>query len=353
MSLPPFHYPKAGLPPGSLIYVGTRPNEPLRIVLIRCRHGQMNEQEVRDIESLPTHAAPGEVMWINVTGLADSNSIAALGHRFDLHPLALEDIMNTHSRPKMDEYSNWLFLVLKALTFDEQHEHVRREHVAIAASRGVVLTFQEALPDDFEGVRTSLRKNPAMIGKHGADYLAYLLMDAIVDRYFAVLEAAGERINRLDEELTERPKSSTLRRIQSLKTELMRLRRNIWPVREVLGQLAAMPERRVSAYTKDYLRDTQEHTMEMLDMVEMYRDMLSTMVEVYLSSVSNKTNEVMKVLTVFGTVFMPLTFIVGIYGMNFRNLPELNWELGYYAVWAVMLAVTGVMLLYFKRKGWF
>ncbi|MEK7084521.1 MAG: magnesium/cobalt transporter CorA, partial [Patescibacteria group bacterium] len=179
------------------------------------------------------------------------------------------------------------------------------------------------------------------------------LMDAIVDRYFAVLEAAGERINRLDEELTERPKSSTLRRIQSLKTELMRLRRNIWPVREVLGQLAAMPERRVSAYTKDYLRDTQEHTMEMLDMVEMYRDMLSTMVEVYLSSVSNKTNEVMKVLTVFGTVFMPLTFIVGIYGMNFRNLPELNWELGYYAVWAVMLAVTGVMLLYFKRKGWF
>lgn len=351
MPLASFSYPKKGLPPGSLVYVGERPGQSTVVERIPLAPRQRAERLDSEGAIRAALKKPG-LKWFSVTGLSDAQALGRIGRLFGLHPLQIEDVMNTRSRPKLDTSPRSEFIVLKALSLASGQERVHREHVAVAFSKDWVISFQERQPDDFEPVRLMLQRHPH---PHALtpDFLAYLLLDSVVDRYFGVLEQIGERINRLDGELSGRPTPSTLRRIQLLKAELMRLRRHIWPVREMVGRLRPSEHRLVRPSTEPYLRDTQDHVIEMLDLIEMYRDMLSTMVDVYLSTLSNRINEIMKVLAVISTVFMPLAFLTGLYGMNFRHIPLADWDGGFYAIAALSAAVAGGLLLYFKRRGWF
>jgi magnesium transporter len=292
------------------------------------------------------------MQWVSVFGLQDAGKISALAHRFGLHPVAVQDILNTRRRPRLEDYGEQVFVVLKALGYDAAHDRLKREHVSMAIGKGYVLTFQEKVPDDFQSVRDTLQRSGGRPKETGADYLAYLLIDSVVDKYYTVLDRIGESIHRIDSELVDKPQPATMRHIQKLKNELIYLRRYLWPTREVLNKMRAHELKLIGPRTGVYLRDIYEHVVEMMDTTETYRDVLSNMVDIYMSMMSNRINEVMKVLTIFGTIFMPLTFIVGIYGMNFKFMPELTSEWGYPVVWALMLVVAAAMLLYFRRKGW-
>ncbi len=327
-------------------------HRPTNILLIEYGAGKYAEREITNVGELAPNRSSKRMQWVSVSGLADAKKIKTLTERFGLHPTALEDILNTRRRPRLESYKNQVFVVLKALGYDLSHERLKREHMSIVIGPGYVLTFQEKLPDDFEPVRDTLRASRGQIRGMGPDYLAYLLIDVIVDKYYGVLDRIGESIHRIDSELVDRPDPAVMRQIQKLKNELIYLRRYLWPTREVLNKMRARELKLIGPKCEVYLRDIYEHVVEMMDTTETYRDVLSNMVDIYMSMVSNRINEVMKVLTIFGTIFMPLTFIVGIYGMNFKFMPELSSEWGYPAVWALMLAVAGAMLLYFRKKGW-
>ena len=327
-------------------------HQPTRIFLIECGHGRCVDKEITDSLALVPNRTKGHVQWISVVGLRDGEKISQLADRFHLNPLAVEDILNTRRRPRLEDFGDQVFIILKALGYDSSHERLKREHVSIVIGRGYVLTFQEKLPDDFQSVRETLKKSTGKLQETGSDYLAYLLIDSIVDNYYGVLDRIGESIHRIDSELVDKPQPATMRQIQKLKNELIYLRRYLWPTREVLNKMRSHELKLIQPKTGVFLRDIYEHVVEMMDTTETYRDVLSNMVDIYMSMVSNRINEVMKVLTIFGTIFMPLTFIVGIYGMNFHNMPELSSEWGYPAVWVVMLLVAGAMLLYFRKKEW-
>jgi len=278
--------------------------------------------------------------------------IEKLGTAFDLHPLLLEDILSTAQRPKFEDYEKSIFLVLKMLRFGDDHQVVETEQVSLIVGPNFVLSFQERVGDVFDSVRDRLRSGKGRIRKLGADYLAYSLLDAIVDSYFLVLEKLGERIEDLEEELVSDPSQKTLRHIHTLKREMITLRRSIWPLRELVGGLQRSESPLVAESTRVYLRDVYDHTVQIIDTIESFRDMVSGMLDIYLSSVSNRMNAVMKVLTIIATLFIPLTFIAGVYGMNFEHMPELKWRYSYAVVWAVMIGVASIMLAYFRRKKW-
>ncbi|MFH1095657.1 MAG: magnesium/cobalt transporter CorA [Candidatus Micrarchaeota archaeon] len=326
--------------------------QPTKIILIEYGGGKYAEREISDVSELSPNRSKQRMQWVSVFGLQDAGKISQLADRFGLHSATLEDILNTRRRPRLEDYNDQMFLVLKALGYDPAHDRLRREHMSMVICRGYVLTFQEKMPDDFQGVRDVLQKSRGRLKETGSDYLAYLLIDVIVDKYYGVLERIGESIHRIDSELVGNPDPAAMRHIQKLKNELIYLRRYLWPTREVLNRMRARELKLIGPRCEIYLRDIYEHVVEMMDTTETYRDVLSNMVDIYMSMVSNRINEVMKVLTIFGTIFMPLTFIVGVYGMNFKYMPELSSAWGYPAVWMVMLASAGAMLLYFRKKGW-
>lgn len=344
---------KIGLPAGSLVYTGERAGGKISVTRIDYSE-QVFEERTLDLQrDLGAFRQTDATTWINADGVHDPAMLERLGESFGLHTLVLEDILSVVQRPKAEDHGEYLFLVLKMLTYDDKADKVAPEQVSIVVGRGIVLSFQEGLPGDaFAAIRERLRVGRGALRKRGADYLAYSLLDAVVDGYFLVLDRFGDRIDALEDELIERPGRTTIERLYELKRELLLLHRSVWPVREVVASLMRHDSPLVEEATVPYLRDVYDHTVQAIDTIEIYREMLSEMIGIYLSSASNRLNSIMKVLTVIATIFMPLTFIAGVYGMNFRRMPELEWTYGYPLVLLVMAGIGIAMFVYFKQKEW-
>jgi len=343
---------KIGLPPGTLIHIGERKTEKVRINILDYDEAQFEEEEAKTIEeSFPFKDKP-TVTWIDIEGIHQVEIIEKLGSHFGLHPLLLEDILNTDQRPKMEDYGDYIFIVLKMLYLGEANNEIEAEQVSLILGSNFVISFQEREGDVFDPVRDRIRNAKGRIRKAGADYLAYTLLDAIVDNYFIILESLGETIEETEEQLATNPNPETLQLIHALKKEMIFLRKSIWPLREVISGLERCESSLIHESTGAYLRDVYDHTIQIIDTVESFRDMISGMLDIYLSSISNKMNEVMKVLTIFASIFIPLTFVAGVYGMNFSFMPELKWQWGYFGILGVMALVGISLVVYFKRRKW-
>lgn len=343
---------KAGLPPGSLIHIGDTPAEAASIELIRYNLESIEEQSFRTVADCLPHLEHPGITWVNVDGVHNVEMIRHLGDKYALHPLVLEDIVNTVQRPKIEDYGSYLFIVLRMLR-PTGTAVFTSEQLSIILGPNYIFTFQEGLQGDvFDSVRERLRNGKGRARGLGADYLAYALIDAIVDNYFTVLEDLGEQIVNLEEELTTSPDPETLHVINEIKKEIIFLRKAVWPLREAVSFLERGDSPLLSDATRIYFRDIYDHTVQVIDTVETYRDLLSGMFDLYLTSISNRTNEIMKFLTIIGTIFLPLTFLVGVYGMNFKHMPELESRNGYFILWGFMLALAIAMIIYFRRKRW-
>ena len=343
---------KAGLPPGTLIFDGEQKVEATRITIFDYDETQFQEREVRTVEECFPFKEEPTTTWINIDGVHDVGIVEKIGGHFDVHPLVQEDIVHTGQRPKMEDFDDYLYIVLKMLFYDAEKEEISAEQVSLLVGDRYVISFQEREGDVFEPVRERLRGRKGRIIKQGADYLAYALLDTIVDNYFSILEKTGDRIESLEEELITDPSPETLGIIQRMKREMIFLRKSIWPLREVISSLERDESPVIKESTHVFLRDVYDHTIQVIDTVEALRDMIGGMLDIYLSSVSNRMNEVMKVLTIIATIFIPLTFIAGIYGMNFEKMPELKITWAYPVVWGVMGVVGLLMVFYFRRKRW-
>ena len=343
---------KAGLPPGTLVHIGEKKAESVRIAVIDYDQQNFQESQVANIEDCFQFKATPTVTWINIDGLHDTSIIEKLGKHFDLHPLILEDILHTAQRPKCEDYDNYIFVVLRMLSFGDDNEVTKSEQVSLILGSNFVISFQERVGDVFEQIRDRIRNAKGRVRKMGPDYLMYALLDAVVDGYFGILEKLGENIEAMAEELVSEPTQKTLQQIHDLKRQMIFLRKSVWPLRELIGGLQRAESSLIKQDTNIYLRDVYDHTIQVIDTVESFRDTVSGMLDIYLSSISNRMNAVMKVLTIIATIFIPLTFIAGVYGMNFKNMPELEWRWGYGLVLIVMMMVVVIMLIYFKRKKW-
>ena len=346
---------KSGLPPGTPVHIGTPRTGAARVEIINYGEGRYSRQVYDSVEACPlVKDAPG-VTWINVDGVHDVAMLERLGECFGLHPLVREDIANTDQRPKVEDHGDYLYVVLRMLyVAPEDAGAITSEQVSIILGPNFVLSFQEQERegDVFGPVRERIKNGKGRIRAMGADFLAYSLMDSVVDNYFVIMEGLGEKIEVLEDELVKEASPATLREIHTMKRDMIFLRRSVWPLREVIGLMERGDSTLVGEHMRVYMRDVYDHTVQVIDTVETFRDMLSGMLDIYLSSVSNRLNEVMKVLTIIATIFIPLTFIVGVYGMNFRYLPELEWPWAYPALWAVMLVIGGGMVVFFRRKKW-
>jgi magnesium transporter len=343
---------RAGLPPGTLIPPpGSLDGQSPLITIIDYDAGRYQEKTVASLEECLPFKATDTVTWINIDGLSDISVIERIGKIFDIHPLILESIVNTEQRPRMDDLDTYLYVNLKMLQYLDESHKVKIEQVSLIVGRNYIISFQEDVGDVFDPVRERIRKD-GRIRKFGTDYLAYALIDAIVDNYFTVMESLGEQVEMLEEALASNPSKDMLLNIHTLKKDMIYLRKSVWPLREVISGLERSDNALIKESTRIYLRDVYDHTIQVIDTIETFRDMVSGMIDIYLSGMSMRLNEVMKVLTLIATIFIPLTFIVGVYGMNFEYMPELSHPYGYYGVWAVILIVTTTMLLYFHRKQW-
>ena len=340
------------MPPGTLVHVGEKKAEKTRIEIIDYDEKHLREELVETIEEcFPFKEAP-TVTWINIDGLHEVEIIEKLGNYFEIHPLVLEDILHTAQRPKFEDFEKHIFIVFKMLYFDQNGDDILEEQISIILGSNFVISFQEKEGDVFNPVRERIRAGRFQIKKRKIDYLAYALIDAVVDNYFLILEKIGEKIEDLEEELLDNPTPETLQTIHQLKRKLISLRKSVWPLREVIGGLERGESALFHKSTAIYLKDVYDHTIQVIDTIETFRDMVSGMLDMYLSNLSNKMNEVMKVLTIIATIFIPLTFIAGIYGMNFEFMPELKWHWGYFLVWTLMIVIGIGMVFYFRRKKW-
>ena len=345
---------KAGLPPGALVHIGQKKLDVQRIRVVDYDESRVDEYEVEDIQrQCVTLKEKPTVTWVNVDGLHETEKLKALGDCFGLHPLVLEDILNTDQRPKMEDYGDYLFIVFKMLHCRAESSVVLQEQISLILGDTFVISFQESEEEVFEPVRERIRSGKGLMRKMGPDYLVYALLDVTVDNYFSVLEKLGENIEVLADHVLKTPEPKTLGEIQISKREMLFVHRWIWPLREAISALSKRDSRLVKESTAIYLRDVYDHTLQIMDAVDLYREMLSETLDLYVSTVSNKLNQVMTVLTIIATIFIPLTFLAGVYGMNFKYMPELEWRWGYPLIWAVMVAVGGLMLVAFKRKKWF
>ncbi len=343
---------KTGLPPGTLIHVGIARTEKARVSVIDYDTERLLEKELVDVtECIDLRDRP-TVTWVNVDGIHDTALLQKIGDCFGLHPLLLEDIANTGQRPKLEEFEGHVYIVIKALVWDDAADRVIEEQISIVLGPNYVLSFQERAGDPFDPIRERIRTNKGRIRKMGSDYLCHSLIDITVDRYFDIVEKIGDHIERLENTLVNNPTPKVLHRINVLKNEMTSVRRSVWPLRDVLSQMQRSDNEFVKEETRLYFRDAYDHTVQIIETVETYRDILAGMLDIYLSSVSNRLNEVMKFLAIVTTVFMPLTLLTGIYGMNFRFMPGLNDPEGFWIILAIMVAVAVGMIAYFKQKKW-
>ena len=341
-----------GLAPGSLVFIGNNKVEKLLIRIIDYDKNKILEDELKQIAQGKEFVKSNTVTWINIDGLHDLEIIKEIGETFDLHALLLEDILNTGQRPKLEEFDNCLFFVLKMLRFDDEKQLIISEQLSLVLGSTFLLTFQEQKGDVFEPVRDRIRKQKGRIRIAGIDYLAYALLDTVVDNYIYIIERMGEQIEDIEEEILSGQDSTVMEKIINFKREMNFLRKSIRPAREAITQLARLDSDLIHEDTFPFLKDLQDLITQASEAIDTYRDMLSDQMEMYNSSISNKMNDIMKVLTIFAAIFIPLTFIAGIYGTNFEYVPELHFRYSYFILWGVMILVALIMLLFFKRKKW-
>jgi magnesium transporter len=353
-----YFFEPAGSPPGTLRIDVDSP--PPTILLIDYNETNFTREQLSTPEDCTPHLDTESVSWVDVQGLGSEDILKRLGKVFDLHPLVLEDVVNVPQRPKIEDYEDQLVFITRMVMPKEKAAGFHSEQVSFILGKYYLLTVQEEPKRDcFETVRNRIEKNKSLIRKQGADYLAYTLLDAIIDGFFPVLEDYGERIENLEEEVIVNPTPQTLQKIYQIRRELLQLRRAIWPQRDAINSLIRDGSELISEEVNIYLRDCYDHAVQVMDMVETYRELASGLMDVYLSAVGNRMNEIMKFLTVMSSIFIPLTFIAGIYGMNFNtekspyNMPELNWYWGYTACLTVMAVMAAIMIFMFWRRGWF
>ena len=343
---------KIGLSPGTLIHIGDKKIGEVKISLMNYDQGQLLEKELTSIEDAFPYKDTPPVTWINVDGLHDVDVIDRIGRHFGIHPLTLEDIVNTGHRPKAEDFEDYDYIVLKMLTYDEEKSHIKAGQISFVLGPHYLISFQETEGDVFNFVRERIRRAKGRIRKSGCDYLVYALIDAIVDHYFLVLEKMGEKIELLEVELLDDTQTENLQTIHHLKREMIFFRKQVWPLREILSTLMKEEASLIQETTQIFIRDLYDHTIQVMDTIESFRDVLSGLQDLYLSTVSNRMNEVMKVLTIMATIFIPLTFIAGIYGMNFEYMPELKWHWSYPMLWVLLVAIFVFMLFWFRKKKW-
>ena len=343
---------KAGMSPGVVVHVGEQKIETARITLMAYDQTRLEEKQLKRIEDCFAYKDTPPVSWINIDGLHEVELIEKIGTHFNIHPLTQEDIVNTGQRPKVEDFEEYIYLVFKMLKFDETIGHTTSEQVSLIVGPHYLLSFQETEGDVFNSVRERIRKGRIHIRKSGPDYLAYALIDAVVDHYFLILEKMGEKIEHFEEQLHLQPTPEILQATYDLKRELMFFRKQVWPIREVLNAWQKSESSIVQETNKVFIRDVYDHTMQVIDTIDSLRDIISGLMDLYLSTVSNKMNEVMKVLTIMATIFIPLTFVAGIYGMNFKYMPELEWKWSYLVLWILLIVIFCGMIFYFKRKKW-
>ncbi|WP_373058864.1 magnesium/cobalt transporter CorA [Zunongwangia sp. H14] len=338
--------------PGTVTYVGHKEISDVHLEVIDYNKQEYNWFASKSPEDAYKFEEPLNVTWFNVNGLNNTAEIEKMGAYYDLHPLILEDIVNTGQRPKIDEYPEYIFIVAKMLYYNGDG-NLRNEHISMVVGKDYVLTFQEADGDVFDGVRDRIAKDKGRIRNSGADYLMFALLDAVIDNYFAVIDDISDKIENFEDQLFVNNSAENLvQEIQELKRTILRIRRAVFPLREVVGRLEKMDNSLIEDKTINYIRDLYDHIIQISENIDIYREMVWSLMDMYMTTISNKMNEVMKVLTIMASIFIPLTFIAGIYGMNFEYMPELQWKYGYFAVWGVMIFVFLGMLYYFKRKRW-
>ena len=342
-------HPEVGARPGTLVVPAQAPAPIVR--LLSYTTADVNEVDGASVEQLEEAFSDGSVSWIDVQGFGDESLIQSIGDLFELHPLLLADMVNVPQRPKVESYGDQLLIVVRMVRIDRPG-HVDMEQVSIVLAKNYVLTFQERHGDVLDPVRQRIRSSKGPLRNHGADYLAYAIADTIIDGYYPVLESIGDHLEGLDEAVISNPTPQLLRELNETKNRLVNLRRSIWPQREAVNKLVRGDHEAITEDVRVYLRDTYDHCVQTTEVAEMYREMITGLMSIYLSSIANRTNDVMRVLTIMASIFIPLTFLAGIYGMNFEHMPELHVKWAYPAIWVAMLGTAGSMIVYFWRKGW-
>lgn len=343
---------KKGLPPGSLIHVGEVMDLPTRISLLDYNGESLIERNISDFSQVLEYKDSPTVTWVILEGLTNIELVQKMGDYFDIHGLVLEDILNTHQRPKFEAYENHLYVVLKSLVTHNSAFTVAYEQISLLVLNNFVFMFKEKSDDLLEPIFQRLRASHGRIRHSGADYLMYVIMDAIVDQNFELIDVLDEAIGGVEEELFSKPTHKTMTQIQALKRELITVRRQVAPIRELMSDLMYCESDLINPQTGIYLRDVQDHALRVIELLESYRDILGGFVEIYMSTVNNRMNEVMKVLTLFASIFIPLTFLTGIYGMNFDYMPELHQPWAYPTLWVLFVSIPVALLIFFKRKKW-
>jgi len=347
------HELSKGQSPGSLIFIGDQKVDTVEIRLIDYDPSNLIDQELLDIKDGSHFKKTKTVTWLNINGLHNSEFIGDVGQVFELHPLVLEDILNTGQRPKVEEYDAYIFIVLKMIRFDKEAEMIVNEQLSIILGENFLLTFQEQPGDVFEPVRERIRKQKSRIRGSGADYLAYALIDTVVDNYIYIIERIGEKIEDLEEEILLGQDPTVMEKINLFKREINYLRKSIRPAKEAILQLSRLDSDLFHENTMPFLKDLQDLINQATEAIETYRDLLTDQLNIHNSVMANKMNDIMKILTIFAAIFIPLTFIAGIYGTNFEYLPELHYKYSYFIFWTILITLAGSLLLYFKRKRWF
>jgi magnesium transporter len=343
---------KSGLPPGTPIHIGEHRTDTVNIHSVTYNEAVVQEKDLTQEKEFSFSPSEHTLTWMSIKGIHDIAPLKQIATGFQLHPLVLEDLVNSEQRPKVEDYEQYLFLVLKNISWDEKTRTVHTEQISLILGQNFVLSFQEGNHDVFHPVQVRLQNSKGPLRTQGSDYLFYALLDAVVDNYFFVLEALGEEIEVLEERVMKQTGQESLQYLHELKREMILLRKSVWPLREVVGRLSRGESSLVRQTTQVYLRDVYDHTVQVIETIETYREMLTSILEIYLTSLSNRLNEIMKLMAMIATIFIPLTLIASIYGMNFKHMPELEFKWGYPIVLAVMGLCAIGMGLFFRRKKW-
>lgn len=344
---------KIGLPPGSIFHVGEQKIEKVKITLTEYDEKKVETFEINSVEEIDPYTDTPQVTWVSVSGLHDTELIKQIGEKFNIHPLVLEDILNTETRPKIEMTDDYIFIAMKMLTYNSNESQIDTEQVSFILGNSFVFSFLEKSDNIFNPIKDRITNNYGRVRKQASDYLFYALMDVVVDQYFLLLEQIEQNIESLDDEVITNADRSQIEKIYNLKNKMLLTRRSLWPLRELFTRLIREESKLINKKIVPYLRDLLDHTMQITETIELQREITNGLMETHLSMMSYKMNEVMKVLTIIATIFIPLTFIVGVYGMNFPNMPEMKWPWAYFALWGVMIGLSLLMLYFFKKKNWF